>query len=543
MTSPTSPDAPDPVSEGAADPSPPSTSAAVVPGSVRRVMGIETEYGIAVPGRPLLDPVVLSGRVVQRYAAGGHGRVHRTRWDYAGESPLVDARGFSVSRALAHESQLTDEWADDPRVANVVLTNGARLYVDHAHPEYSSPEVTTPRQALVWDRAGELVMAEAARAGSSDAGEDPPIDVYKNNTDGKGASYGTHENYLVARATPFERIVAQLTPFFVARQILCGAGRVGLGQNSERAGFQISSRADFFEARVGLETTFRRPIVNTRDEPHAQASRYRRLHVIIGDANLSEVSALLKVGTTSLVLGLIESGRLDEDLSLLDPVAALKVLSHDPDLRARVDLVDGRRLTGLEILRRYQAHVLRHLRDELGGDPLALADADTVEVLRRWDAVMSALEVGSPEAGRWVEWVAKRDLLEGFRARDGLDWDDPRLVLVDLQWSHGTAGKGLARRLEARGRLERLTTEEEVARAVTDPPPTTRAWFRGECIRRYPRSVVAASWQSVLLDRGDGGPLHRIATSEPLRGTQELTEDVLDRHPDAPGLLTALAGG
>lgn len=518
-------------------------SAAVSPGSVRRVMGVETEYGIAVPGRPLLDPVVLSGRVVERYAAGGHGAVHRTRWDYAGESPLEDARGFSVSRALAHESQLTDEWADDPRVANVVLTNGARLYVDHAHPEYSSPEVTTPREALVWDRAGEAIMAEAARAGSSDAEQDPPIDVYKNNTDGKGASYGTHENYLVARSTPFERIVEQITPFFVARQILCGAGRVGIGQNSERAGYQISSRADFFEARVGLETTFRRPIVNTRDEPHAHASAYRRLHVIIGDANLSEVSALLKVGTTSLVLSLVESGRMAEDLSLVDPVAALKVISHDPGLTATVDLVDGRRLTGLEILRRYQHHVLAHLREELGGDPMALADADTVEVLTRWESVLTALETGSPEASRWVEWVAKRDLLEGFRSRDGLAWDDPRLVLVDLQWSHGTPGKGLARRLEARGRLERLTTDEEVDRAVAEAPPTTRAWFRGECIRRYPASVVAASWQSVLLDRGDGGPLQRVSTSEPLRGTRALTEELLDRHPDAPGLLAELAGG
>ena len=291
---------------------------------------------------------------------------------------------------------------------------------------------------------------------------------------------------------------------------------------------------------MGLETTFRRPIVNTRDEPHARASTYRRLHVIIGDANLSEVSTLLKVGTTSLVLSLVESGRMKEDLGLVDPVAAIRTISHDPGLDARVDLLDGRRLTGLEILRRYQFHVLAHLREELGGDPTVLADADTREVLTRWDAVLTALETGSPEAGRWVEWVAKRELLEGFRARDGLAWDDPRLVLVDLQWSHGTPGKGLARRLEARGRLERLTTEEEVAAAVTHAPPTTRAWFRGECIRRYPDSVVAASWQSVLLHGDDGGPLQRIATSEPLRGTRALTEELLDRHRDAAGLLSEL---
>ncbi|GMA39574.1 proteasome accessory factor PafA2 [Mobilicoccus caccae] len=513
---------------------------AVEPGSVRRVMGIETEYGVTVPGRPLLDPVVLSGRVVQHYAAAGHGRRHRARWDYAGESPLEDARGFSLSRALAHESQLTDEWADDPTVANVCLSNGARLYVDHAHPEYSSPEVTTPREAITWDRAGEIVMAEAARLGSSEEAGEPPIEVYKNNTDGKGASYGTHENYLVSRQTPFERIVEQLSPFFVARQIICGAGRVGIGQNSETPGYQLSSRADFFEARVGLETTFRRPIINTRDEPHSTRDRYRRLHVIIGDANLSDVSGLLKLGTTSLVLGLIESGLMTDAPVLADPVGALRQISHDPSLQACVELVDGRRLTGLELLRVYQEQVHRHLTQVLDGDPLTAADADTVEVLKRWGEVLDALESGSGASAQ-VEWLAKRDLLEGYRHRDGLAWDDPRLAMIDVQWSHGTPGKGLARRLEARGRIERLVGEEEVRAAVGSAPPTTRAWFRGECIRRYPGSVVAASWQSVLLDDGDGDALRRIGTAEPLRGTRELTQELLDRHPEASGLLAELA--
>ncbi|MDO5627784.1 MAG: depupylase/deamidase Dop [Mobilicoccus sp.] len=514
-------------------------SAAVTPGSVRRVMGIETEYGITVPGSPTADPMLLSARVVQAYADRGHGGRHRTRWDYAGESPLDDARGFSMTRALAHESQLTHEWADDPAIANVCLANGARLYVDHAHPEYSSPEITTPREAVLWDRAGELVMAEAARAGSI-AGE-APIEVYKNNTDGKGASYGTHENYLISRETPFERIVEQLVPFFVARQLFCGAGRVGIGPHGERAGFQIASRSDFFEATVGLETTFRRPIVNTRDEPHSTRSRYRRLHVIIGDANLAEVSTLLKLGTTSLVLGLIESGHMSEDLSLVDPVAALHALSHDPGLTLRVPLRDGRSLTGLEILRRYEAAVHDHLRSELGGDPLELADTDTVEILRRWSEVLDALETDPARAAPQVEWLAKRELLEGFRSRDGLAWDDARLQLIDVQWSHGTPGKGLARRLEARGRLERLTTDEEVEHAVAHAPPSTRAWFRGECIRRYGPAVVAASWQSLLVDDGSGGPLRRLTTNEPRRGTRELTGDLLDRHGGVAGLLEELS--
>ena len=179
----------------------------------------------------------------------------------------------------------------------MILTNGARLYVDHAHPEYSTPEVTNPRDLVLWDKAGERVMAEAARRAAT-VPTIGTIHLYKNNTDNKGASYGAHENYLMRRQTPFSEIVSHLTPFFVTRQVVCGAGRVGRGQDGSQPGFQLSQRADYFEVEVGLETTLKRPIINTRDEPHADADKYRRLHVIIGDANLSEISTYLKVGTT-----------------------------------------------------------------------------------------------------------------------------------------------------------------------------------------------------------------------------------------------------
>ena len=254
--------------------------------TVRRVMGIETEYGISVPGEPHANPIVLSGQIVNAYATRPEITVSRTRWDYETEAPLADQFGHEMPRAVADSSQLTDE--DDEIAANVVLTNGARLYVDHAHPEYSSPEVTSPHDAVVWDRAGELVMAEAVQRQAELSGRQ--INLYKNNTDGKGSSYGTHENYLLARDVEFAAVARQLMPFFVARQVICGAGRVGIGPESHQAGFQISQRADFFERQVGLETTIRRPIVNTRDEPHADPTRYRRLHVIIGDANMAEVS-------------------------------------------------------------------------------------------------------------------------------------------------------------------------------------------------------------------------------------------------------------
>src|ERR1700712_2398728 len=285
--------------------------------SVRRVMGTETEFGISVVGQPTANPMVASSRVVNAYASSTL-RARRARWDFEEESPLRDARGFDMSRQVADPSQLTDE---DLGLANIILTNGARLYVDHAHPEYSSPECTNPRDVVLWDKAGEQVALDACRF-ASNPGE-PDIVLYKNNTDNKGASYGSHENYLMRRSTPFGDIVRHLTPFFVSRQVVCGAGRVGIGQDGRRHGFQISQRADYFEVEVGLETTLKRPIINTRDEPHADPGKYRRLHVIIGDANQAEVSTYLKVGTTSLVLAMIEDRHLGAELSVRRPVQTL----------------------------------------------------------------------------------------------------------------------------------------------------------------------------------------------------------------------------
>ncbi len=531
--------------------------------TVRRIVGIETEYGISVPGRPHANPMILSGDVVRAYArsdaaeaasaapgpnsgGSGAGRGSRSnlgvRWDYAGEMPLSDARGFTQHRLDAHVSQLTDEWEDDPAVANLVLTNGARLYVDHAHPEYSSPEVGDPMEALVWDRAGELVMTRAAEVladeehtGARPASEGAPT-LYKNNTDGKGASYGTHENYLMRRDTPFEDVVAGLTPYFVVRQIICGAGRVGLGHKSERPGYQIASRSDFFEALVGLETTFRRPIINTRDEPHALPERYRRLHVILGDANLCDVAGLLKIGTTSLVLGVIEDGALPRGLAVRDPLASLRAVSHDPTLQALVELQDGSRLTGLDLHWRYveaaQAWLAR--RGEI--------DGPTAQVMTLWQELLTDLG-RDPMSGRTrIDWIAKLALLQGYRDRDGIGWEDPRLRAIDIQWSDLRPGKGLARKLEAAGRIERLTTPEQVAAAVQAPPPSTRAWFRGECVRRYGEQVAAASWESVVFELPGHDRLQRLLTAEPTRGTQALLQDLLDRHSDASGLLAELRG-
>lgn len=499
---------------------------------VTRVMGIETEYGISVPGHPNVNSMLASSQVVNAYASQLPGAVAKTRWDYDEETPLRDARGFDLTRSDADPSQLTD----DLGMANTVLTNGARFYVDHAHPEYSSPEILTPLDAVIYDRAGEVVMAKAAELARQTPGV-PEIRLYKNNTDNKGASYGTHENYLMHRSTPFNDIVVGLLPFFVTRQVIVGSGRVGRGQDGRTDGFQLSSRADFFEVEVGLETTLKRPIINTRDEPHADPQFHRRLHVIVGDANLAEMSTYLKLGITSLVLELIEAGIRFDDLSLANPVEQIHLVSHDASLAHKVELCDGRRLTALQIQRTYAERVAQFIDVNEG----TTADDQTRDVIHNWIRVIDQLEADPMVLATELDWVAKLQLLNGYRRRDGLAWTDPRLQLVDLQYSDMTEGKGIARKLEARGSLKRLTTDEQINSAVTDPPPDTRAWFRGECLRRYPESIAAASWDSVVFDLPDRPSLQRVPTLDPLRGTKAHVSALLDQCDSAEQLVAALA--
>jgi proteasome accessory factor PafA2 len=505
--------------------------------SVRRVMGTEIEYGVSVPGQPGANPMVTSSQVVNAYGARPElTRGGRARWDYEEESPLRDARGFSYSGALYDPAEaLADE---DLGLANVILTNGARLYVDHAHPEYSTPEVTNPRDVVLWDKAGERVMAEASRRAATIPGAHP-IHLYKNNTDNKGASYGAHENYLMRRSTPFADIVVHLTPFFVTRQIVCGAGRVGIGQDGSTPGFQISQRADFFEVEVGLETTLKRPIINTRDEPHADADKYRRLHVIIGDANLSEISTYLKVGATSLILAMIEEKALPGDLGIADPVSELKAVSHDPSLKHLIRMRDGRRLTALDIQWAFYERARAFAEARRGEDT---TEKITFDVLDRWESILDRLGRDPGLCADELDWVAKLRLLEGYRERESLGWASHKLQLVDLQYSDVRPEKGLYHRLVARGSMKTLFGEDEVRRAMVEPPADTRAYFRGRCLAQYASEVVAASWDSVIFDIGRES-LVRVPMMEPERGTKKHVGTLFDRCASAKDLLEAITSG
>ena len=416
----------------------------------------------------------------------------------------------------------------------MILPNGARYYVDHAHPEYSTPECRTPRDLVVHDKAGERILERSLVELERSMPSGPPLSIYKNNSDGKGNSYGTHENYLVDRATPFADIVRDLTPFFVSRQVFCGAGKIGAEAQWDERGraiYQLTQRADFFETEVGLETTLKRPIINTRDEPHADPDKYRRLHVIIGDANMCEVAQFLKIGTAALVLEMIEDSFLP-DMTLSNPVQALHEISRDITCTATVALADGRRLSAVQLQWEYFEYAKKYVERE-DDTP------ENREVLDRWESVLTALETEPLSLHRELDWVAKYRLLHAFRERDGLAWADPKLRAIDLQYHDVRRVKGLHHRLEASGKVERLTTDAEVERAVMEPPEDTRAYFRGRCIAMYPDAIAAASWDSLIVDTG-GDALQRIPMREPLRGTKAHVDDLLERAVDASALVDLL---
>ncbi len=492
--------------------------------AIEKVFGTETEYGIAAAGSPDFNPVLSSSILISTYA----GSLRRIRWDYEQESPMRDARGFEPVQAPREMSE------EDLGLANVSLPNGARYYVDHAHPEYSTPECLSARDLVVHDKAGERILERSLEELDRSGLPSAKLSIYKNNSDGKGNSYGTHENYLVDRATPFGDIVRDLTPFFVSRQVFTGAGKLGAEAQWDERGstiYQLTQRADFFETEVGLETTLKRPIINTRDEPHADPEKYRRLHVIIGDANMCEVATYLKIGTTAIVLKMIEDAFLP-DLSLANPVQALHEISRDISCTARVPMADDRRLTAIQIQWEYLEHAKKYVERE----------DDTPEnrdIIGRWEQILTTLESEPLTLHRELDWVAKYRLLEGFRERDGLEWRDHKLRAIDLQYHDVRRDKGLYNRLAATGKVERLVTDEEIDEAMMEPPTDTRAYFRGRCIAKYRDAIAAASWDSLIVDTGNDA-LQRIPMREPLRGTKAHVDDLLARAVDAATLVDLL---
>lgn len=495
--------------------------------AIPKVCGIETEYGIMVRGADN-NPVTASSLLINAYLSSrDRSRRGRVEWDFEDEHPDRDARGMRLDDVFAPDVET--------HLVNAVLTNGARYYVDHAHPEVSTPECRDAREVVVFDRAAEEIVRASMRAVSAILPDDAEILCYKNNSDGKGNSYGCHENYLLSRDTPFGRIVDQITPHFITRQVVVGAGKVGCelpGRAFDDIPFQLSQRADFFEEEVGLETTLKRPIVNTRDEPHCDPSKYRRLHVIVGDANMSEVATFLKVGATAIVLAMIEDNVLGDDLAIANPVGAIRQVSHDPTLQRTILLRSGRRATALEIqwallerARKYErSHSLEAVGDDVGS-----------AVLQAWEEVLTGLEHDPTSVADLVDWVAKHRMVQGYADRHQLRPNDARLKALDLQYHDLRSDKCLALRLGLRTMVE----SDEIERAISDPPATTRAYFRGRCLQKWPDDIVAANWDSMVFDVGRD-PLRRVPMMEPLRGTFDHVASLIDQSDTAAELLARL---
>ncbi len=487
-----------------------------------QILGTETEFGIAARDADALDPVSNSLQLIGHYPALP---APQAIWDYENENPLLDARGFEV------EGERERPGPEYNRLLNKLLSNGGRLYVDGAHPEYSTPECTNPRQLVAFERAGERILAESLRALARARGGEKFL-IYKNNTDGKGNSYGYHENYLLSRSVSFDRIVRALLPFLVTRQIYAGAGKVGAENQTQPVEYQISQRSDFFECLVDLNTMVKRPIINTRDEPHADPTKYRRLHVIVGDANMAELSTYLKVGTTSIILEMLEAGAEFPNLELEDPVRAIKEVSRDLDMKGTLKLVDGRVTTAIGVQRAY----LKMALDFFACHELTQV---TKDVLVRWEEVLDRLEENPVTLGRELDWVAKREMIRSYMERKGCGWDDPRVMLLDLQYHDVRPDKGLYYTLERSNLIDRLVQESEIEQAVHTPPTGTRAYFRGHCLKKFSKQVYAASWTSVLFDVGNT-TIKKIPLMEPLRGSESLTRELLEGCDSAESLLAKL---
>ena len=424
----------------------------------RRIFGIETEFGVTCThqGQRRLTPDEVSRYLFRRVVAWG-------------------------------------------RSSNVFLTNGARLYLDvGSHPEFATAECDSIREVVIHDKAGERILeglAEEAQQRLADEGIVGDIYVFKNNTDSAGNSYGCHENYLIGRTGEFGHVSDMLIPFLISRQLICGAGKLTTGH--KRATYCVSQRADHIWEGVSSATTRSRPIINTRDEPHADAEKFRRLHVIVGDSNMSETTTLLKVGSADLVLRMAEAGVVMRDLALENPIRAIREMSHDMTGRRTVRLADGRSMSALDMQTEYLTRVRTFAERE------GMTEGTHGRVLELWERTLRAIETDNLAlVEREIDWVIKWRMIQRYAAKHHLALDDPRLAQLDLAYHDVNRRRGLFYLLQRRGLVTQEACDLQVFRAKTVPPQTTRARLRGEFVKaaQAKRRDFSVDWVHLKLN-------------------------------------------
>jgi proteasome accessory factor A len=504
--------------------------------SIPKVVGIEQEYAISVKGADDLSVFQASCMLVNAYARtiGLRGPGMRMLWDYGHETPFRDIRGELFGKMTGQE--ITRD--EDNVLINAILPNGARLYTDHAHPEYSTPECLSAREAVACDKAGERILTEAVKA-AKELLPSATITLFKNNVDHQGHSYGCHENYLMEAGAHEEYLVHSpgkaertLIPFLVTRQIFAGSGKPG-------DSFQISQRADFMESLFGLETMFARPVINTRQEHHADSTRFRRLHLIVGDSNMCEFAGLLKVGATQIVLQMMEDDFLTGDFSLKDPLRALRQVSARFD--GKIELANGRSTTAIDLQRRFLDRALEYRRN-----PEVQHAPGVDAVLEGWAAVLEGLrdlklsrelDLDDDPGGlrQRLDWVLKLWLFTRYRRKKAMRWNDPRLRVLDLQYHNIDRDEGIFYSLERQGLTERILDDAEIDTLVQEAPPGTRAYFRSRCVQKFAREVFLVNWEVVGFDHGE---VHRmVPLLNPLKGTRDRFQEVFDKAADSRDLL------
>ena len=515
--------------------------------SIPKVVGIEQEYAIKIKGEDGLSAFEASCMLVNAYARKvglrepGMGMI----WDYGHETPYQDIRGQLFGKSTGQEIISEEE----NRLINASLPNGARLYTDHAHPEYSTPECLSARETVACDKAGERILLEGLRL-MNEILPSSEIALFKNNIDHQGHSYGCHENYLMEAETHEDYLVSSpqkaletLIPFLITRQIFTGTGKVGgAGTGPQKTPYQISQRAEFMEVLFGLETMYARSIINTRAEHHADKKRFRRLHLILGDANMCEFAGFLKVGSTQIVLQMIEDGFIIEDFTFKDPLNAIKQVSARFD--SQVELADGRKSTAMELQRRFleRAKEYRKIRNVPH-----VPEVDSI--LECWAYALEGqeelklssdfnLENDPMEIKRRLDWVLKLWLINRYRQGKNLDWDHPKLRVLDLQYHNIDAREGIFYQLQDQGLTENMLDDTEITRSVWEAPTDTRAYFRGKCIEKFPKEIRLVNWEVMSFDQGEIDRM--VPLLNPLKGTREQFQEVFEKSRDSRELLALI---